>query len=150
MSKNDDQFHLAGTASTRSIVLDLTTPIASLRSVRIEGFWDSETGTLAVIRNEQVIKLTAGGSFSPLQGKLDCGLETPYSGYENLRAELVYDLSAPRKIVVLDAGRIRAEMEWNGRRLTVRSDTPFVGYQQLELIGDYALDGRELLAGIFL
>jgi hypothetical protein len=130
--------------------LDLATPITPLKPVRLEGRFDTETAVLTIIRNEEVIKLTVGGSFGSLLGKLDCGLETPYSGYENLRAELVYDLQSPRKLIVLDAGSFRSEIEWNGRRLIVRSTTPIVGYEQLELTGDYALDNRELLAAVFL
>jgi hypothetical protein len=59
---------------------------------------------------------------------------------------LVYDLQSPRKLIVLDAGSIRSEIEWNGRRLVVRWTTPIVGYEQLELVGDYALDNRKFLA----
>lgn len=149
-SKNDERFHFSGKVDTRSVILDLATPIEPMRSVRLESRFDSETATLTVIRNEEIIKLTLGGSMGSLLGKIDCGLETPYSGYENLKAELVYDLQSHRKFIVLDAGTYRAEMELNGRRLIVRSTTPIIGYEQLELIGDYALDNRDLLAAISL
>ena len=33
---------------------------------------------LTIIRNEEVIKLTAGGSFESMLANLDCELETPF------------------------------------------------------------------------
>jgi hypothetical protein len=45
-----------------------------------------------------------------------CIGNTIYSGYENLRTELVYDLQLPRKLIAFDTGSIGSEIEWNGRR----------------------------------
>ena len=148
-SKNQDRFKFDGTASTGSVVVHLSTPIELIKSVKIDGRYDWQSAALVLVRNDETIQLTASGSLTSSQGKLDCAMETPYSGYEKLQAELIYDLKSARKFISLDAGTIRAEIEWNGRRLAVRSSTPIFGYEKLELIGDYALDDRQLLAAIF-
>jgi hypothetical protein len=57
---------------------------------------------LTIIRNEEVIKLTAGGSFGSMLGNLDCGLKTPFipvtrtSGGIGLRSPITAQIDCPR------------------------------------------------------
>lgn len=151
-SKNADEFFLSGTANQRRVSIDLTSPIQFLRVVKLNGQFDGKEAVLTMTRNEETLKLTTSGSLGSnlLKGRLNFILETPYAGLENRRAELVFDFDSTKKIIVLDADQqaVKVEFEWTGRRLSIKAATPFTGFEQLSLGGDYSVDDRELLGSL--
>jgi hypothetical protein len=154
-AKNEDRLLVAGQADlthphAASASVELTTPIEVLRTVRLQGKYDvskpEKTVQITATRNQDAVTWAASGSYSAKDGKFQTQLDTPFEGYEQLKAQVQFDTASVTKTASAifehpkQAKTIRTDAEYKDNVLTIRTTTPFDGYESFNLIGKAVVD----------
>ena len=157
-SRNGEKIQAVGRANFVTLQrvegsLDITTPFDSLNVIRLSANYDAmsaeKTAEVIFARNDQTIRLTAGGAMAGLQGKIESRIETPFAGYENVAAEFLFNLQLPKKVLsfIYEKDQVRemisAEMEMKENKIFVRATTPFNGFEKLSATSEYFMDGQQ-------
>jgi len=159
MIKNSDK--IEATAIVNSLNLqrfdgsfEMSSTMDSLKSLRLAAKYDvsvaDKSAEFAVSRNENKAKLFIGGAITRLQSRIESRFESTYAGYENILAELLFNLEGPKKVVSIISEKNghrnifsgQLEMKDNNK-VHIRATTPFAGFETMSASGDYALGAQQ-------